>query len=316
MKIPFFLVTGFLGSGKTTLLKKILAHYADSKKIAIIQNEFAPASIDGTDLKQSDKSFEILEINKGSVFCVCLLSDFISSLSRFIEEHQPDAVFLEASGLSDPVSILEMLQAPELEEKIFLSYIWCIVDMANFKKIVRTNTRVKHQVRIADLLVFNKCDVAPDNIHDIYNEVKTLNPFAQIVETSYCNVSFNDHLFEKNMSPVVYKAIDENMKAEGRPDIGIGVLKTTKKITADGALKFLDEATKNTVRAKGYIQLLDKTLAVQSSFGHTETREISQYQGPTELIFIGEGVKISEINKLFKNIQSTINNEEKHSLKP
>jgi len=316
MNIPFFLVTGFLGSGKTTLLKKILSHYADSRKIAIIQNEFAPASIDGTDLKQSGKPFEILEINKGSVFCVCLLSDFISSLNRFIEEHQPDAIFLEASGLADPVSILELLQAPVLKEKIFLSYIWCIIDVSNFKKIVHTNTRARHQVRIADLLVFNKCDIAPDNIHDIYNEAKSLNPFADIVETSYCNISFDEHLFEKNMSPVVYKTIDQNMESEGRPDIGIGVLKTTKKLTLEGAKKFLDEASRNTIRVKGFIQINDKTLAVQSSFGNTEIKEVSRYQGPTELIFVGEGVNISDINKIFRRIHTTINNEEKNSFKP
>lgn len=95
-KIPFYLVTGFLGSGKITLLKRIINDHADSMKLAVIQNEFAPASVDGTDLRQTHKPFEMLEINKGSVFCVCLLSGFIKSLSVFIDSYTPDAVFLEA----------------------------------------------------------------------------------------------------------------------------------------------------------------------------------------------------------------------------
>ncbi|MCK5370457.1 MAG: GTP-binding protein, partial [Cyclobacteriaceae bacterium] len=56
-QIPFFLVTGFLGSGKTTFLKRILKKYATEKKIAIIQNEFAPANIDGAELKREGKKF-------------------------------------------------------------------------------------------------------------------------------------------------------------------------------------------------------------------------------------------------------------------
>src|SRR6056297_2750368 len=127
IKIPFFLITGFLGSGKTTLLKQVLNKHADNSKIAIIQNEFAPASIDGTDLKHTGKHFEILEINKGSVFCVCLLSDFINSLSCFVDEHQPDAVFLEASGLADPIAIIELLQSPKLRNKLYLAHSWCII---------------------------------------------------------------------------------------------------------------------------------------------------------------------------------------------
>ncbi len=79
--IPFFLVTGFLGSGKTTFLKRILNKYASEKKVAIIQNEFAPANIDGTDLKNDEKKFEILEINNGSVFYPSHLRNFLDNIA-------------------------------------------------------------------------------------------------------------------------------------------------------------------------------------------------------------------------------------------
>jgi G3E family GTPase len=46
-KIPFHLVTGFLGCGKTSFLKEFLSLYADKQRIAIIQNEFANAGVDG-----------------------------------------------------------------------------------------------------------------------------------------------------------------------------------------------------------------------------------------------------------------------------
>ena len=122
-RIPFILLTGFLGSGKTTFLKRLLARYSSDGKIGIIQNEFAPGSVDGTELMQSGMPFEILEVNNGSVLCVCLLGSFVKSLRIFVEECRPDALILEASGLSDPISIGEMLQAPDLSGRLFLSHI-------------------------------------------------------------------------------------------------------------------------------------------------------------------------------------------------
>ncbi len=103
--IPFILVTGFLGSGKTTLVTRLLNHFGNEKKIAVIQNEFANANIDGQELEKTGKAFKILEINKGSVFCVCLLSSFIQSLVELVESCQPDIIVLEATGLADPISI-------------------------------------------------------------------------------------------------------------------------------------------------------------------------------------------------------------------
>ena len=75
-KIPLHIISGFLGSGKTTLLKNILEKYSDTIKIGVVQNEFAPANIDGIALKKTGKNFNLLEIKNGSVFCVCLLSTF------------------------------------------------------------------------------------------------------------------------------------------------------------------------------------------------------------------------------------------------
>ena len=142
-RIPFFLITGFLGSGKTTLLKNIVNQFADDKKLAIIQNEFAAANIDKKELRETNKSFKLLEINRGSAFCVCLLSSFTKSLRDFIDAHQPDAIFLEATGLSDPIAIAEILNDAKFDD-VYLSYVWCIADAMNFHKTGSMITRVQH----------------------------------------------------------------------------------------------------------------------------------------------------------------------------
>ena len=303
MPILFYLVTGFLGSGKTTLLKHILERHADRQKIAIVQNEFAPANIDGSTLKESGKPFEIMEINKGSVFCVCLLSGFIESLSTFVDTHQPDAVFLEASGLADPIAIIEMMQSPVLNQKIKLQHIWCIVDACNYLKLNATNQRIKHQVMIADRIILNKTDLNHPNIHLLTNNIQKDNPFATITSSSFCQINV-DNIFHYDLQPVAQrrKAEYQEIASSSRPETGIAVLKTTQKLPAKEVSPFLESTTKNTIRAKGYIKNQEnETLAVQSSFGYIQTQVITNYPGPTELIYIGNNVQVSTINKTFKN---------------
>jgi G3E family GTPase len=138
-KIPLHIISGFLGSGKTTLLKNIIDKYADSVKIGIIQNEFAPANIDGVTLNQTGKNFNLLEIKNGSVFCVCLLGTFTRSLEQFIDEYQPEAIIVEASGLSDTTSMVEVMSSGNLADKIYLAANWCIVDALIFRKLEYRN---------------------------------------------------------------------------------------------------------------------------------------------------------------------------------
>ncbi|HPE78335.1 MAG TPA: GTP-binding protein, partial [Draconibacterium sp.] len=189
-KIPFHIISGFLGSGKTTFLKRIIEKYSDDIKIGIIQNEFAPANIDGAELKKSGKNFSLLEINNGSVFCICLLGNFVRSLENFIDEYKPDVVIIEASGLSDTTSISEVVSDGNLSKKIYLASNWCIVDAQNFAKAGLMKQRVSHQIRMADVVVINKTDLAVNNLENIRLEIKKANPFAEIRETAFCNINF------------------------------------------------------------------------------------------------------------------------------
>ena len=301
--IPFYLVTGFLGSGKTTLLKRILNEYDDQKRIAIIQNEFAAGNIDGKELKQSDKPFEILEINKGSVFCVCLLSDFIQSLNIFVEKYQPEIVILEASGLSDPIAIAQLLQSEKLIFDVHLAYIWCVVDAANYLKISKMATRAVHQIRIAYKVILNKIDIAKD-VDVTIDKVKEINPFAQITKTSYCKIPVD--LLNTDMAigaqppegfsadRVAIKQINENAKFEscGSPDIDSAVIKTNKAISKNQLNSFLKKIEHDSIRIKGVVKLENNEMVlVQSCFGETKFFPIDKYIGPTELIVIGSDIE-------------------------
>ncbi len=300
--IPFYLVNGFLGSGKTTFLKRVLDQYADDKKIGVIQNEFAALNVDARELRRLNKTFQIMEVNRGSVFCVCLLSDFIVSLRDFIDEHQPEALFLEASGLSDPISILELLSASQLKEQLYLANIWSIVDASTFLLMEKTVAAVPHQVRVADIVVVNKSDLAEaGTTGKISHRIKELNPFAEIHTASYCDVPLD--LFSEKTPTVIRKASEfSGSEPQSRPPVGTAVVKSTKKISVANLNAFLQEQAPKAWRLKGHVRIDDgSAVMLQSVFGKSEIAPLD-YAGPTEIIAIGPEVDAKEFSRRFREL--------------
>ncbi len=302
--IPFFLITGFLGSGKTTLLKHFLQTYASKKRLLVIQNEFGETSIDAIELRRMEQKFDLLEVNKGSVFCVCLLSDFRSSLKEAVLEFKPEAVLLEATGLADPLALAQIMEAPDLKEIVFLNYVWCVVDASTFLKMETLNTRIAHQVRIADELIINKIDLSDEVIlKKLEVRLKELNPFAKITRATYSQISFNSP-FNKIEEPVALKRKQELWKLElgERPKVSTLTLRLTNLMEKEALEKFLSEYAERCYRIKGYVNLKDgKTLAVQCIAGKCEFKEIKSYNSPTEIIFLGSNFDERKLKSEFLN---------------
>jgi len=296
-KIPFHIVSGFLGSGKTTFLKRIIETYSGKLKIGIIQNEFAPSNIDGAELKKSGKEFNLLEINNGSVFCVCLLGDFVRSLEKFIDEVHPDTIVIEASGLSDTTSISEVISSGLLAEKIFLASNWCIVDAQNFGKVGLMKQRVFHQLRMADFVVINKTDLLTTGTEEIRAEIKKINPFAKIEETSFCDIDF------ALGNAALNKFYFGEMKTLPRPSVNSMVIKSGRKMKLESLNVFLNKWAPKAYRIKGYANLNDNSVvAVQCTFDTVEIINILNDFHPTELIALTDQFTLREWNQSFKEL--------------
>ncbi len=298
-KIPFYLVTGFLGSGKTTLLKRFLNNYSAKKNIAIIQNEFAEVNVDSRELRQTGKSFELLEMNNGSVFCVCLLGDFVNSLSDFILQHNPDMVVLEASGLSDPISISQVLASPKLKNLLWLAHVYTIVDAMNFQKTLERVVRNAHQIRVADTVILNKCDLLSSSTQDTEKRIQSLNPFAKIIKTSWCDIDFKEDILFR---PPVGMLRDNKNEPAGRPDIESQVIKTTKRISSQNLRSLVNKWSQSAYRIKGYVQTDDGAVAIQTSFEQVDLLPAPGYNDPTEVIFLGPKMNGTSVQYEFESV--------------
>lgn len=292
--IPLQLVTGFLGSGKTTFLKNYLEKFAGSRRIAVIENEFSALNIDARELKRLNDSFEILEINNGSVFCVCLLGSFAESLSVFIDQLRPDELIMEASGMSDPMSVGQIFQSPGLKEKVYLDRVWCLVDAVNFCRMTRLNTRLNHQVQIADTVIINKTDLVTQSDESIDQLVKKLNPFAAILTASFAKIDF------EWVKPAVkfYPAIEnaENF----RPNLQSQVIKSNRLISGNNLEKFMKRVAPDCIRGKGYINLdSGEKIFMQLSFDRISFQKAESFSAPTEFVLIGNFPETPSIQKIF-----------------
>jgi G3E family GTPase len=305
-KVPFVLITGFLGSGKTTLLKRIIHTYANDMSLGIIQNEFAPGSVDAVELRSEDDQFLMLEINNGSVFCVCLLDSFVGSASAFLDTHNPDIVLMEASGLSDPVGIAELMQAGPLSERCYLQKIVCVVDGANFQRMIRVSRQLQRQVMIADHVLINKSDKADrTNLDEVREMVVKLNPHVRIDEVVHCDISIQEVLEPNGNVPAAFRVWSGGSHPEpsGRPDVGVGVIKSSRQIHRSDLRLLLDEYVPLTYRIKGFVKLSEGVhVSVQTSFDAVSIEEIRGYAGPTELVAIGEDFDFRRFARKFREL--------------
>ena len=300
-------MTGFLGSGKTTLVKYLLGSMDQGLRIGIVQNEYAAASIDTAELREVDRKFDVLEVNNGSVFCVCLLGSFIDSLAEFTDRYKPGMLIIEASGLSDPIAIAEILQHPALADRIYLAGVWCIVDAANFQRVSKMNTRIERQIRIADRILLNKTDLINESPEALRQSLEILNPEAAVFPTTFCRIP-ESLILEPVQDPLAFKKETDHRKLSpgGPAEINTLVLRTSRPIERKGLDLFIREVEGKLIRLKGFVLLTDqKIIGIQGEYGRTRTREVEYYHGITELVGLGWDISAAHFGRRFHDIRKS-----------
>ena len=185
-----YVLTGFLGSGKTTVLLKLI-QVLQGRKIGIIQNEFGKLGIDGTILRNDD--IQMVEINRGSIFCTCQKLNFVNALSD-MTQHDFDYLFVESSGWGDPSNVEEILEATKVvsgKEYDFRGVI-CFVDAVNFLEQVCDEETAFRQLKHCNLAIITKTDLADDaQLAAVEEKVREINPVCEILHSSMGEMDYS-----------------------------------------------------------------------------------------------------------------------------
>ncbi|HQM48596.1 MAG TPA: GTP-binding protein [Candidatus Hydrogenedentes bacterium] len=187
------LVTGFLGSGKTTYLRRLVNQYRD-RRLVFLVNEFSPVDIDGPLLGSVED--DVLSLPGGSIFCTCLVTEFISTLKsipeRFGREAPVEGVIIEASGIANPKVVERMLRETRLDEHYALSTIVTIVDPGTFPVLRHTLPNIVAQVEASDTVILNKVDVFDaKTLESVEEDLRRIHPGVRIVRATYCEVALD-----------------------------------------------------------------------------------------------------------------------------
>lgn len=184
------LITGFLGSGKTTFLNRILSSFPKELKLAILMNEFGEIGIDGTLVEGDD--IDMLEISRGSIFCVCVKSDFIKGLYALSVKIKPDLLIIESTGVANPSDLRGDLQLPVFQGRFTFAEQVCLIDAVHFLDAFEVFASVEKQLSSSTVFIINKTDlVSIDTVDRIKVLVQQHHPeplsLRQAMQISICS---------------------------------------------------------------------------------------------------------------------------------
>lgn len=252
-QIELYLLTGFLGSGKTTFLTNVLNDLSN-ERVGVIMNEFGRIGIDGEIINKS--GLELVEINRGSIFCSCLKLNFAQAMVE-MADRDLKYLFVESSGLADPSNIGEIMEGVKYVKGEVYKYkgAICIVDGVNFLEQLKDLETVERQIKHCHLAVISKVDLIDnDTLAKIIEKIKSINPIVPIETANLGKLNY-DFLHENLMKNQWAKSEDTTNAPETKPKTL--VLTYDGEIKKEELLKFIDSIVNDSYRLKGFLKLED-----------------------------------------------------------
>jgi len=157
---PITLLTGFLGSGKTTLMNRLL-NAPHERRVGVLVNDFGSINIDAQLIVGVEGG--AVELANGCICCT-IRGDLLLAIEGLLDAPEPpDALLIEASGISDPAEIILTIANSRLRERTRVDGILAMLDAAGFDQLRgRSRVLAEQQARTADMVILNKADLVDE----------------------------------------------------------------------------------------------------------------------------------------------------------
>lgn len=241
--VPITLLTGYLGAGKTTLINHVLKNQ-EGYKVAVIVNDIGEINIDAELIEKggsvTEKDDNLVPLSNGCICCT-LKMDLIKQIASLIKTGRFDYILIEASGICEPLPIaqtISMLDGSVKDSRLpkvcRLDNIVTVVDAyrmatefgsgSNLVKEGIDEEDIENlliqQIEFCNTIILNKVDkVSVEELNKVKAVIKTLQPTAEIIETTQAEVSVDKILntrnfnFEKvSMSPGWVQELEKDEK--------------------------------------------------------------------------------------------------------
>lgn len=252
--IPVIIIAGFLGAGKSTLLRQLLGA-AGGKRIAAVVNDFAALNIDAALIAET--SADTIALQNGCI-CCSLSGGMARSLLAIAERSErPDLIAIEASGVSDPASIAQIIGTLP---GVFVDSIVAVVDASAAPVTAEIAELHQRQISSADIILLNKADLISDE--EAQERVLSLRravPRATVIRTTQGAVPLKVLLDFMHEQKAPGPAFIKDGQNELFQSVALAVKQPLDRRKFEHALSTLPDAV---LRLKGFVRFANDPGAV------------------------------------------------------
>ena len=196
-EVPVVLITGYLGSGKTTLMQHILSQ--EKRKVALIVNDMGSINIDASLLSKTGNQIaqvEMVEMQNGCICCT-LKDEFMSEIERLAADKSIEAIFLEASGISEPSSIAGAFVGYEesTDTRVYLKTVVSVVDVDRIYREFLNDLEseddvedgdvinlIMDQIEFCNIMLLNKTDLlSGEQMEEVKKSLRNIQQEAEMI---------------------------------------------------------------------------------------------------------------------------------------
>ncbi|MEV6173864.1 GTP-binding protein [Streptomyces sp. NPDC051954] len=324
--IPVVVLAGFLGSGKTTLLNHLL-HRSGGSRIGAIVNDFGAVEIDAMAVAGA-LGDSTVSLGNGCLCCAVDVSELDLYLDRLARPSAGiDVIVIEASGLAEPQELVRMVLASEHPGIVYGGLIE-VVDAVEFDDTRAKHPEIDRHLALADLVVVNKVDRAPDG-ERVLGLVRSLVESAAVVPASYGRID-PEFLFDcrpagERIGQLSFDDLHDHGGADHAAHLhsAYDSLSFTSEVPLNPRrmMEFLDSRPEGLYRIKGYVDFgphdTNNRYAV-----HAVGRFLRFYPEPwagtearvTQLVLIGAGIDVPALRKELEACKDDAPHADEHGM--
>ncbi|MFH0173959.1 CobW family GTP-binding protein [Streptomyces cacaoi] len=330
-QIPVVVLAGFLGSGKTTLLNHLL-HRSGGSRVGAIVNDFGAIEIDAMAVAGA-LGDSTVSLGNGCLCCAVDASELDVYLERLAGPAVGiDVIVIEASGLAEPQELVRMVLASEHPGIVYGGLVE-VVDAAEFDETRTKHPGIDRHLALADLVVVNKLDRAPD-ADRVLGLVRSLTDRAAVVPATYGRIDpeflFDCRPGEERVGQLSFDDLHDHSEDDHSGDDHADHLHSSYdslSFTSEVPLgprrlmEFLDSRPEGLYRIKGYVDFGPHDPANRYAV-HAVGRFLRFYPEPwpaadtrlTQLVLIGSGIDTAALGKELEACKDDAPHADEHGM--
>lgn len=290
-EVPVVLITGYLGSGKTTLMRHLLSQ--EKRKVAVIVNDMGSINIDASLLNKTGNRIaqvELVEMQNGCICCT-LRDEFMEEIERLAAVSDIEAIFVEASGISEPSSIAGAFVNYEesTSTRVYLKTVVSVVDVDRIYREFLNSLEededvedgdvinlIMDQIEFCNVMLLNKTDLLDkEQLNEVISALRNIQKEAQMIPCLNGDVDlellidredfdYDDCLASSSVQQALNKCEHDDVKAcVDEYGISSFVFENREPFNRELFNKLIEEYPECLIRSKGYIWFSDDWKHVQ-----------------------------------------------------